>query len=272
MGDNWRKHLENLGSALIVALIGAVLARWFLAGGLLTFLQAHIESPEAAPEVATLLFGALLFGLFALGLYFSDRAVSNPEPTPEVNADNAPEPHKALHAEDYVHVRHGENILYLDPASVCDQVFIAISKVQQVKCTEVDVYPVNGNAHVEVHVQVESASLLETKHAELRTAIQEMAAWLHIQLSGKPVIYAKLPPLQGGRTVSDESVDSLLSVFRRPNMPTPPRPRSIFGTPSGSTPFSSPSSIDGEAPSRPTGGIFGAFSRRPKPEEPDDDK
>lgn len=272
MGDNWRKYLENLGGALIVALIGALLARWFLAGGLLTFLQTQVESPEVALKAATLLFGAALFGLLALSLYFSARADSNPKPAPEVNADDAPDSHAALHADEYVHVRHSEGILYLDPASVCDQVFIAISKVQQVRCTEVGVYPMNGNAHVEVYVQVESAPLLEPKHAELRAAIKEMAAWLHIQLSGEPVIYAKLPLLQGGRTVSDESVDSLFSVFKRPAMPAPLRPRSIFGRRSDSTLFSSPSSLDGEAPSRPTGGIFGAFSRRPKPEEPDDDQ
>jgi hypothetical protein len=266
MGGNWRKHLEFWGGAFIVALVGAVLARLFLTGSLLAFLQMHIESPEAALTVATLLFGASLVSLFALGLYFSTRADSNLEPTPKVGS------HTALHAEDYVHVRHSKGVLYLDPASVCDQVFIAISKVQQVKCTEVDVYPVNGDAHVEVYVQVESAPLLEPKHAELRTAIQEMAARLHIQLSGEPVIYAKLPPLRGGRTVSDASVGSLFSAFKRPTTPAPPRPRSIFGTRPDSTPSSSPSSIDGEAPSRSSGSIFGYLRRRPKPEEPDDDQ
>ncbi len=253
MSGNWRRHLRNLGDAFITAAVSALLARLFLTGSLLAFFEERTGSAEVALTLATLLLGALLFGFFAL--------IARLE-MPYLGAGKG----------DLVRVRSGKGALYLDAASVCDQVFIATSKVQHVKCTEVDVHARGGKAYITIQVRVESAALLHAKHAELRAAIQEMAARLHIQLGAEPVVCAKLPPLQGGRTVQETPINPFGSIFR--DLPMPPaqtqRPSIFDRRPL----FGSPSSLDGEAPSRPPfGSIFGRFSRPNKPpEKPDDEQ
>jgi hypothetical protein len=252
MGGNRREHSEELIGALLIALIGTLLARGLLAGSLQEFLQAHVESPEVALNLASLLLGALLFGFtFLIG-----RALTFDLERPS----------------DQVRVRHGKGVLFLDAASVCDQVFIATSKVQGVKCSEVDVHAMKGDAYIALHVQIESAAELQAKHTELRQAIREMAQRLHIRLGAEPIIHAKLPPLRGGRTVNDAlSAPGIFAALRsRAAPPRPDRP-SIFGAPRDPFSNTAPSSLDGEAPSRRSGSIFGTF-KSPKPDEPDDEQ
>jgi hypothetical protein len=250
MGGNRREHSEELIGALLIALIGTLLARWMLAGSLMEFLQARVESPELALNLASLLLGALLFGCAV----FIGRALTFELERPS----------------DQVRVRHGRGMLFLDAASVCDQVFIATSKVQGVRCSEVDVHALKGDAHIALYVQIENSAELQAKHAELRQAIREMAQRLHIRLGAEPIVHAKFPPLRGGRTVND--APSLFAVLR--NRAVPPRPdrRSIFGAPRDPSSNSAPSSLDGEAPSRSSGSIFGRFSKSPKSDEPDDEQ
>ena len=253
MGGNRREHSEELIGALLIALIGTLLARLLLAGSLMEFLQAHVESPEVALNLASLLLGALLFGFtFLIG-----RALAFDLERPS----------------DQVRVRHGKGVLFLDAASVCDQVFIATSKVQGVKCSEVDVHALKGDAHIALYVQIESAAELQTKHAELRQAIREMARRLHIRLGAEPIIHAKLPPLRGGRTVNDAlHAPSIFASLRgRATPPRSDRP-SIFGAPRDPFSNTAPSSLDGEAPSRRSGSIFGRIFKSPKPDEPDDEQ
>jgi hypothetical protein len=252
MGGNRREHSEELIGALLIALIGTLLARLLLAGSLMEFLQAHVESPEVALNLASLLLGALLFGFtFLIG-----RALTFDLERPS----------------DQVRVRHGKGVLFLDAASVCDQVFIATSKVQGVRCNEVDVHAMKGDAHIALHVQIESAAELQAKHAQLRQAIREMAQRLHIRLGAEPIIHAKLPPLRGGRTVENTlNAPSIFASLRsRATSPRSDRP-SIFGAPRDPFSNTAPSSLDGEAPSRRSGSIFGTF-KSPKPDEPDDEQ
>jgi hypothetical protein len=252
MGGNRREHSEELIGALLIALIGTLLARLLLAGSLMEFLQAHVESPEVALNLASLLLGALLFGFTIL----IGRALTFDLERPS----------------DQVRVRHGKGVLFLDAASVCDQVFIATSKVQGVRCNEVDVHAMKGDAHIALHVQIESAAELQAKHAQLRQAIREMAQRLHIRLGAEPIIHAKLPPLRGGRTVDNTlHAPSIFASLRgRATPPRPDRP-SIFGAPRDPFSNTAPSSLDGEAPSRRSGSIFGTF-KSPKPDEPDDEQ
>jgi len=253
MGGNRREHPEELVGALLIALLGTLLARLLLAGSLREFLQAHVESPEMALNLASLLLGAALFGLtFLIG-----RALTFELERPS----------------DQVRVRRGKGVLFLDAASVCDQVFIATSKVQGVKCSEVDVHAVKGDAHIALYVQIESAAELHAKHAELRRAIREMARRLHIRLGAEPVVHAKLPPLRGGRTV-DNTLDapSLSEALRSRVAPPRAGRSSIFGAPRSLFSDTLPSSLDGEAPSRPSGSIFGRILKPPKPDEPDDEQ
>jgi hypothetical protein len=253
MGGNRREHSEELIGAFLIAMLGTLLARLLLAGSLMEFLRAHIESPEVALNLASFLLGAALFSL----TLFIGRALTFELERPS----------------DQVRVRHGRGVLFLDAASVCDQVFIATSKVQGVKCSEVDVHAMKGDAHIALHVQIESAAELQTKHAELRQAIREMARRLHIRLGAEPIIHAKLPPLRGGRTVNDAlNAPGLFASLRSHTALRRSSTSSIFGAPRD--PFSNtpPSSLDGEAPSRPSSSIFGRILNSPKPDEPDDEQ
>lgn len=267
MSGDRRKHIEIIGGAFIIALITTLLARWFLAGSLLEFFQARLESPEIALNAATVIFGALVFGFFALCAYFYRGNTTSKHAQAGAITDDD----EAMYDDDQIRVRLSKGMLFLSAVSVCDQVFIATSKVQQVKCTEVDVYSVNGDAHIEVHVRVENPALLQEKHAELCAAIQEMADRLRIRLATEPIIYAKLPPLHGARTLEHESLNSFRAFFsRRSNAPLA-RP-SLFSSRSEQSHTSPPSTLDGEAPPRPFGSIFGRLPRPPKPQKPDDEK
>lgn len=262
MGSNWRERLLGWSAALIVAFIITALVRWFLLGDLIEFFEARLGSRKMARDLTTLLLGALLFGYFALKLHYSRESS-------QTDSNKL----GAAHGNDQVRVRQGKGALFLDAASVCDQAFIAISKVQQVKCTEINVQAVNGDARIELHVQIESSTLLQQKHAELLAALQEMAERLHIRLSEPPIIYAKLPSLQGGRTVPNASdKPSFSSLFRRDN--TQPQRPSIFGKRFDESSFAPPPSspLDGEAPPRSSGSIFGSLRRPPKPDESDDEQ
>lgn len=253
MDNTGRGLFEGLTGAFLIALIGTLLARWTLLGSVMEFLRAHIEAPELAVTLATLLFGVLLFGFVMLIGRIATFELERPS--------------------DQIRVRHGKGVLFLDAASVCDQVFIATSKVQGVRCSEVEVHGIKGDAHIALHAQIESAAELQAKHAELRQAIQEMARRLHIRLGAEPIIHAKLPPLRGARTV-DEAVHFrgiFSTVARRPESSrTSDRP-SIFGVQRDSPNTIAPSSLDGEAPPRPSSSIFGLF-RPSKPDEPDDEQ
>ncbi|PJF35776.1 MAG: hypothetical protein CUN49_08845 [Candidatus Thermofonsia Clade 1 bacterium] len=246
----WRKHFVNLGTAFIAALIGTLIARWFLAGGLLEFFQARVESPETALNLATLLFGALLFALFALNEYLDSV-------DPQLSSDQ-------------VRVRRGRGVLFLDAASVCDQVFIATSKVQQVKCSEVEVRAVNGDAHISLRARVDNILLLQRKHAELRVAIREMAKRLHIKLGAEPIIYASLPPLRSGRTLTKAPRPPLAAAFsRRSESSSDSHLPNILGRPSSNPrPTTPPASSNSEMPMRPTSSIFSALRRNEIDNEP----
>ncbi len=261
MGSNWRERLLDWGATLIAAFIITALVRWFLLGDLIEFFEARLGSRKMARDLTTLLLGALLFGYFVLRLHYSRESS-------QTDSNKL----GAAHSNDQVRVRQGKGALFLDAASVCDQAFIAISKVQQVKCIEINVQAVNGDARIELHVQIESSTLLQQKHAELLAALQEMAGRLHIRLSEPPIIYAKLPPLLGGRTVRNASdKPSFSSLFRRDN--TPQQRPSIFGKRFDESSFAPPpSTLDGEAPPRSSGSIFGSLRRPPKPDESDDEQ
>lgn len=271
MQDKWQKHLGNFGIALIIAFFITLIVRLFFQGGLQEFLQSVFGgTPENARDLATVLFGSLLTVLFFIDVHFEDN--TSPQ-----------------HDSSRVRVRYGKGELYLDAASVCDQVFIATSKVMQVKCSEVEVIGIQGNAHITLYAQIETAAMLNEKHAELRAAIQAMADRLHIRLGAEPIIHAKLPQLRGARTVKDlpprlPTLLSSSSLFGRLRSERP-RSSSIFGRP-GSSIFGTPSKppkpperpspftsspLDGEAPSRPSSSLFGRRFGDVPPEPPDPD-
>ncbi len=271
MQDKWQKHLGNFGIALITAFFITLIVRLFFQGGLQAFLQSVFGgTPENAHDLATILFGVLLTVLFFIAVHFEDA------PT-------------LRHDTSRVRVRYGKGELYLDAASVCDQVFIATSKVMQVKCSEVEVIGIHGDAHITLYAQIETAAMLNEKHAELRAAIQAMADRLHIRLGAEPIIHAKLPQLRGARTVKDvpPRPSTFLSsggIFSRLRS-EPPRSSSVFGRSSGSifgtsskppkppespSPFTN-SPLDGEAPSRPSSSLFGRRFRDVPPEPSDSD-
>ncbi len=266
MQEKWQKHLGDFGIALFTAFFVTLVTRVFFQGSLQEFLQSVFGgSPENARDLATILFGTLLTVLLFIAAHFEDDALPK-------------------HDSSRVRVRYGKGELYLDAASVCDQVFIATSKVMHVKCSEVEVFGINGDAHIILYAQIETSAMLNEKHAELRAAIQGMADRLHIRLSGEPVIHAKLPPLHGARTVKDTPTrlptsPSSSSLFGRLRS-EPPHSSSIFGRPSvfgrSSKPPERPSPfanspLDGEASSRPSGSLFGGRFRDVPLEPPDSD-
>jgi hypothetical protein len=270
MQEKWQKRLGDFGIALVVAFFITLVIRVFFQGTLQEFLHSVFGgSPQNAQDLATVLFGVLLTLLFLAVANWEENAL------PDYDSSR-------------VRVRYGKGELYLDAASVCDQVFIATSKVMHVKCSEVEVFGIYGDADITLYAQIESAAMLNEKHAELRAAIQEMADRLHIRLSREPIIHAKLPQLRGARTVKDlparPTRPSSRDLFGRP-LSEPPRPSSIFGRPSNSifgrpskppkpserpSPFAN-SPLDGEAPSRSSGNLFGGRFRDVPPELPDSD-
>ncbi|MCE7946274.1 MAG: hypothetical protein DYG88_02475 [Chloroflexi bacterium CFX4] len=271
MQEKWQKHLGDFGIALITAFFITLVIRVFFQGSLQAFLQSVFGgTPENAQDLATVLFGVLLTVLLFIAAHFEENTLPQ-------------------HDSSRVRVRYGKGELYLDAASVCDQVFIATSKVMHVKCSEVEVFGINGDAYIILYAQIDTSAMLNEKHAELRAAIQEMADRLHIRLSGEPIIHAKLPQLRGARTVKDmptrlPTPSSNGGIFGRLRS-EPPRSSSIFGRSGGSifgtsskppkpperpSPFAN-SPLDGEAPSRPSGSLFGGRFRDVPPEPPDSD-
>lgn len=94
-------------------------------------------------------------------------------------------------------VLNGTHPLRMEATSVCDQVYLAVSKIPGVQVIEVITDGRTGRAHIEIRAQVETPNLLTPKAEVIRETIKTLAAeCLHIELADEPVLIMSTRPVK----------------------------------------------------------------------------
>lgn len=216
-------------------------------------------SPQTVSLLSVILVNAVLFGMVVIG-FWSFRDVTSKT---------------AFIPNSQITVRLGKYPVQIEAASVCDQVYLAVSKIPGVQVIEVSTMGQAGRAHVEIKAMVDTLNLLTPKAEAIRAAIKALAAeQLHITLADEPTLIMRIKPIKakadpkprppkfGSMPKPSTGKPGLFSRFGMNAEPPPSKPHStLFG------PNTNPPTLAG-------GGLFGRSgvdpddpARFPKPPE-----